>query len=208
MRVLLISEGTHEGHPDPARPQALEAIARRILPASAEFTWMSVRDLPRGNPVPGKGGGHFKLAMKAMWHGAKSGFDGLVMVTDADERHERIQQFEHAQASQTFSIHRALGIPVEKFDSWILADQLALSQVLGTTVQMQPSPEAIHRPKEQCASIMVKGCWTGSHAEFYERVCQSADLNVVASRCPIGFKPFYERLQALGEILSKALGAN
>jgi hypothetical protein len=80
-----------------------------------------------------------------MLHATEKGFDALVFVTDADRQHERIPEFDQAQESTRFSISRALGIAVEAFDAWILADNSALSQVLEQAVSMQPLPE-VQRP--------------------------------------------------------------
>lgn len=204
MRVLLISEGSHEGHTAPERPQALQALVRRVLPGPATYEWISVRDLPRGNPLPGKGGGHFKLAMKALLYATRNRFDAVILVTDADGRHERSAEFDQAQQSDKFPIPRALGIPVEEFDAWVLADQQAWSQVLGRDVLLQPSPESIRHPKEVCRSLLRQHGWAGTQAEFYAAVCQCADVEILAKRCPGDFRPFLERLRKLGEILTGA----
>lgn len=204
MRVLLISEGFHEGDPDADKSQALRAIVQRVLPLGTEFTWISVLHLPRGNPFPGQNDGHVKLALKAMWYATKNRFDAVVLITDADRKHERITQFDQAQGSTHFSIPRALGIPVEAFDAWILADQKALSQVLEATVPLPRLPERYtggkgspQHPKQVCKALMRKFGWTRRQREFYEAVCQCADLEVMAKRCPKGFRPFWERLKEI-----------
>ena len=137
-----------------------------------------------------------------MWDATKKGFDGVVLVTDADRNHKRIDEFDQAQASTRFEIPRALGIPVEEFDAWLLADQQALSQVLGKSVSMQPHPESIREPKEFCQELMNKYEWGGKKSEFYEAVCKRFDLEIVAKRCPKGFAPFLDRLRKLQQLLS------
>lgn len=196
MRVLLVSEGTHEGNPDDERPQALRCLVQRVLPADTEYVWRSIRQLPRGNPVKGKGGGHFKLALKAMMVAMKEGFDTLILVTDADGKPERIREFEQAQASQKYPIPRALGLPVEEFDAWILADHEALSAVLGKSVPAHRA-ESIRHPKEVCQELLAKHGWRDRPAACYEAVCRRVDLQVLADRCPKGFAPFLERLRGL-----------
>jgi hypothetical protein len=197
VRVLLISEGTHEGSPEESKPKALQAIAERILPEWCSFQWLSVRELPRGNPLPGKGGGHLKLAFKAMQYGLDHDFDVLILVTDEDGYPERAEQFDEAQQSTRFTIPRALGIPVGSFDAWILADQQALSRVLIANVPTQPTPEEIRDPKTLCRELMKEHGWQGTQAEFYEAVCRALNLDSVAERCPRGFAPFLERLRLL-----------
>jgi hypothetical protein len=204
VRVLLISEGSHEGNPAEEKPQALRAIVQRVLPARATYEWLNVRHLPRGNPLPGKGGGHFKLALKAMWHATKNAFDAVILVTDADGHYERIKEFDEAQESDRFPIPRALGIPVEAFDAWILADHQAMGQVFGKDVPLQRLPESAKDPKGACESLLEQCEWAGSQAEFYAGVCACADLEIVADRCPKGFKPFLERLRKLQAAMTGA----
>ena len=96
MRILLVSEGKHEGHAADEKPQALWALVKRVVPPGTTFDWLDVHDLPRGNTLPGKGRGHFKLALKAMKHALDSGFDALVLVTDADGYKDRSDQFDEA----------------------------------------------------------------------------------------------------------------
>jgi hypothetical protein len=204
VRVLLISEGSHEGQPDEEKPQALCALVKRVLGESAKYEWLDVHDLPRGNPFPGKGGGHFKLALKALKHAKDHKFDAVVCVTDADRRHERITEFDAAQEDTRLKIPRALAIAVEAFDAWILADHQALGRVLNVKLGARPSPEgydggkgSARHPKQVCRQLMREHKWGRSQAEFYEAVCQGADLEVVAARCPKGFQPFLQRLRGL-----------
>ena len=209
MRVLLVSEGSHEGHPAEENPQALRALVRRILPGSTTYEWLDVHDLPRGNPFPGKGGGHYKLSLKALKYATDKGFDALVCVTDADRRHERIKEFDAGQESDRLKLPRALGIPVEAFDAWILADHKALGEVLGVALSLLPSPETLdggkgssRHPKQCCRELMHLHKWKGTQAEFYAAVCACADLDVIAGRCPKGFLPFLQRLRKLGQRFS------
>jgi hypothetical protein len=204
---LLISEGSHEGSRAEEKPQALQALVSRVLPG-AVFDWLDVHDLPRGNPFPGRGGGHLKLAWKAMLHATRNGFDALVLVTDADGRHARITEFDEAQQSDRFLVPRALGIAVEAFDAWILADHQAMSQALVRTVQLQPLPENFtggkgsdRHPKQVCRALLEQHGWGGTQAEFYAAVCRCAELDVLAARCPRGFQPFLQRLNRLQQDL-------
>jgi hypothetical protein len=201
MRVLLISEGPHEGNPDDERPQALRCLVQRVLPAEATYTWLNVRDLPHGNPLPGKGGGHFRLALKALRYATREQFQAVILVTDADGNRERIAQFQQAQESDRFALPRAFGIAVEEFDAWILADHQALSLIFQRSVGMQRSCESIRHPKVICRELMKNHGWTGSQSGLYEAVCRCAAFQVVADRCPLGFAPFWERLQSLAVTL-------
>lgn len=204
MRVLLCSEGNHEGSQCDDNPQALKAIVLRVLPPGISCEWIDVHDLPRSNPMPGKGGGHFKLALKAFKYAMERQFDAVVLVTDADCHKERIKQFDEAQVHLHFRIPRAIGIAVQAFDAWILADQQAMSAVLDQNVPLQPLPENLdggkgsaRHPKQVCRKIMEQHGWTGRPSEFYAAVAAAMELDSVAQRCPLGFEPFLQRLRAL-----------
>src|SRR5262249_16829566 len=154
-----------------------------LVSADTTYEWLDVHDLPRGNPLPGKGGGHFKLALRAMFHARRNGFDALVLVTDADRRHERITEFDEAPQRDRVAIPRALGIAVEAFDAWILADHQALSQVLGADVPLQRLPEELtgakgsaRHPKQVCRALMQRHAWADSQAAFHQAVCACLDL--------------------------------
>jgi hypothetical protein len=209
VKVLLVSEGAQEGQKAEEKPQALQALVRRVLPESATYQWLDAHRLPRGNPFPGKGNGHFKLALRALKYATAKKFDAVVCVTDADRRQERIKEFDAAQESDRFGLPRALGIPVEAFDAWVLADHKALSDVLGAAVSPQSSAETLdggkgspRHPKQICRSLMRRHEWKDSQAAFYAAVCGRADLEVIAARCPKGFQPFLQRLQRLAERLA------
>lgn len=166
--------------------------------------WLDIHDLPRGNSFPGRGGGHFKLALKALKHATENEFDALVLVTDADRRHERIAECDQAQGHDHFPLPRALGIAVEAFDAWVLTDHQALGQALQTTVDLQPDPEGFaggkgspRHPKQVCRRLMDGYQWADSQAALYAEVCQRMDLECVAERCPLGFAPFLQRLRQL-----------
>jgi hypothetical protein len=58
-------------------------------------------------------------------------------------------------------------------------------------------------PKQVCRKLMNQYSWTGTQPEFYEAVCRNADLELLASRCPKGFKPFLQRLHKLASILKE-----
>lgn len=203
MRILLISEGSHEGHAAPEKPQALRTIVQRVLAADHEYSFLDVHDLPHIRVAPGEGG-HFKLAMRALQHATKQGYEAVVLVTDADNNHERIRQFDQAQDDLRIPIPRAFGIAVEAFDAWILADHMALSQACGASVALQPMPENLtgskgspDHPKALCQTLMNQHGWAGTQSKLYESVCANANLDLIAKRCPKGFEPFLKRLKAL-----------
>jgi hypothetical protein len=206
--VLLLSEGKHEGLDNPEACQALQALVARVLPDWTQFVWRDIHDLPRGNPAPGQGGGHLRVALRAMQEAVRMKTLAVVCVTDADGRHERIEEFDRAQEHPHFTIPRALGLAVEAFDAWMLADHAALSRVFEATVDPLPGPETFtggkgrpNHPKVFFRELMRRHNWGRSTADCYEAVCACADLDLMAERCPLGFAPFLKRLRQLNREL-------
>jgi hypothetical protein len=135
MRVLLVSEGAHEGS------GALEHIVRRAIPEVAYCEWRPVKQ-SLTHVHHGKGSGVFKRAIRWALQARTDGFDALVMVVDQDGYADRLPEMSKAQeeASVTTGIPRALGVAVRTFDAWMLADETALSNTLGFQVRQQLRP--------------------------------------------------------------------
>ena len=192
MRVLLVSEGRHEGS------GALEALVRRVVARIQSCTWDDVKrdDI---HTHRGKGQGFFKRAVRWMLEARKRGYDVLVLVIDEDGCRERVAELEKAQLESvvTSRVSRALGIAVRNFDAWMLADEQALSVVLSVAVNTQPSPEQIVDPKSLCAALLEQSRCQSSQREMYAKVAELIDLGRLEQRCPIGFGRFAERLRSL-----------
>ncbi len=192
MNVLLVSEGKHEGS------GALESLVRRIVSKIQSCKWDNVQrsDI---HTHRGTGQGFFKRAVRWILEARKRGFDALILVIDEDGQRERIRELHAAQHETvlTASLPRALGIAIRTFDAWMLADEIALSMVLGNLVQTQPSPEELYEPKVACATLLLQSDCGLSQREMYARLANQIDLDQLASRCPKGFGVFAERLRAL-----------
>jgi hypothetical protein len=195
VRILLVAEGKHErGTLD--RHGALEALVRRLLNREADF----VHDRLANNQIHahhGKGRGYYKKALRWMLEAAKRGFDAIVLVVDQDGAAERRRDIDDAQESPIASIRRALGVAIRRFDAWLLADEQALSGVLGMTVQRQPQIERIRDPKKTCKGLREASQRPMTQTEMYEGVAGQADLDILSERSPRGFAPFAERVRAL-----------
>jgi hypothetical protein len=193
VKVLIVAEGKQE------RSGSLETLVRRLLGRDLQF---DVDDIHRRlAPLHGIGGFDYcKRALQWLQDAQKRGYDAIVLLLDEDGFSDRIKGIDQAQVrqSKTTMLPRALGVAVRTFDAWILADELALSNVLGRTIQCQSSPEGMRDPKSVCQQLLdeTTGCELGQ-AEMYALVAEKTRLATLELRCPIGFKPFAERVRAL-----------
>lgn len=85
----------------------------------------------------------------------------VIILGDADcneegER-ERLQRiYEHLPEGLRRRVH--ICIVVHELESWLLADENAISRVLGENVKPVENPESIHDAKEYLEGLFEKGC--------------------------------------------------
>jgi hypothetical protein len=84
------------------------------------------------------------------------GANALILLIDEDGRSERIREISDAQDYHQSQLARAMGVAIRMFDAWMLADEEALTEVLGYTVNTQPDPETIGHPKQVCADLLAE----------------------------------------------------
>jgi Domain of unknown function (DUF4276) len=191
MKVLLVGEGAHE------RSGALEAFVRRLAkaPVECDSAPVSRDDI---HTHRGKGQGFFKRAVRWLLEGRKRGYDAVVLVVDEDGHPKRIDEVDRAQDEMSITdLPRALGVAVRTFDAWMLADEQALTKVLGQSVARQRSPESIKDPKQICKSLHDDAGADISPREMYAAIAQVADVATLRQRCPKGFAPFAGRVESL-----------
>jgi hypothetical protein len=196
MRVLVVSEGEHE------QGGALENLLRNLGGTEAQFVFDCVqRDDIHAHH--GKGSGYIKRALRWLKETQRRGMDALILLVDQDRveyrRSEQVreaQEYCHPQVP-AFNLPRAMGVAIKTFDAWMLADEKALAVVLGCPVARQRHPETIGRPKEVCARLLEGGTNRMRQRQMYAEVARRLDINVVAERCPKGFKPFAENVRRM-----------
>ena len=148
---------------------------------------MARSDLPR---VHG-GKGYKKKALRWLLRAQNKGYDALILLIDEDGTTRRIQEIREAQDHNTLSdLPRALGVPIRSFDAWMLADEKALTEVLGQSVNRQPAPETIRDPKETCRELLANSDREISQSKMYAEVSAMINVDVLCDRCQSGFKPF------------------
>jgi len=88
-------------------------------------------------------------------------------------------------------------VAIRTFDAWMLADEQALTRVLGYTVSPQRSPEDVSDAKGVCTQLLGKSPMAMSQSEFYASVAREADMSMLTRQCSKGFAPFAQRVRSL-----------
>ena len=203
MNVLLVAEGKHErGDPFHKIVGALEELVKRLLVLQDPARSINIEVAPANDKKvrvhPGKGSGLEKRALAWMKHAGKKRCDALILLIDQDGDKTRASQLSKAQADQRVNaIPRALGVAVKSFDAWMLADETALSNVLGCPINTQKAPETIADPKRQCETLRDQSPASIDLTDMYRDIAQSTDIDKLKKRCPAGFKSFAERVEKL-----------
>lgn len=148
--------------------------------------------------IHGRGSGYHKRVLGWLRYAVREGFDALVLVIDHDGDDDRLRQFDTAQDDVRLTeLPRALGVAIRTFDAWMLADEAALTVVLGNPIDRQPDPERIKDPKQRCAELRdASDCGLGM-AAMYAAIATQADHEVMEVRCPRGFVSFAKRTRRL-----------
>lgn len=191
MRVLLVSEGDHE------LGGALQSLVHRLLDRPVEFDPCEPDDARYRQHHRAGETRYAGLARAWLRAAERGGFDALVLLIDRDGDDRRRRQFNQMQEDLSIRQPRALGVAVEEFDAWMLADEQALGGALNLPkLPRQPAPENVKDPKELCESLHPGVAWR----EVYATIGNTASLDVIEQRCPKGFAPFAARVRALRDV--------
>lgn len=192
-KILLVVEGKHEW------TGAAQAWVSRLLGGNHEFVADRLANSPAR--VHGKGRGYEKKAIRWLIEAQKRDYDALVLLVDRDGNENREREITTAQryglADGQNGLPRAMGVAVEMFDAWMLADEQALTRVLGVTIQTQPEPENLRNPKKRFTDLVPDSFGQTPVADLYKRIAEEADIERVKARCPGGFQVFADRLQQM-----------
>jgi len=212
MRVAFLIEGATEGavrvgigdaEPFPTR-RAVPLLVARILGIGESEIQCSFPPLLR----PGAGA-ILKRAAKVLKECARpdsGNCQGAVILVDADGKgrqrlrtlRQRVGEVEQAGVAIAFCT--AVGVAVEKFEAWLLADEKALSRVLEVPNPpgASASPETLKgkggAPEDAKRVFAERVAQAGKRDvppdELASRIVAQMDLDVVEKRCPKGFGPF------------------
>ncbi len=191
MRVLVVVEGKHE------HEGAVGTLIQRLRTdlVDLKFDRLANSDIHIHH---GKGRGYFKKAIRWMLDAQEDGFDAIILLVDRDRVAERVVEIAEAQNHiAVCRIPRALGVVVEAFDAWMLADEKAVSAALGAAIDTQPEPEGIAHPKEHFNALLAGLGLEWGGAALYTRIAATLDISKLAARCPQGFAVFANRLRTM-----------
>ncbi len=128
-----------------------------------------------------------KLALVAA---AARADDGVAVVVDNDRlpRSERINSMRSGVASAASAVPCALGVAIEAFEAWMIADEDALERVLELPRRTgsRENPETIRFPKQTLNDI-ARHRVTGRDLS---KLAEEVDLDRLARRCRRGFGRF------------------
>lgn len=199
MRILIVSEGVHELGDDNL-DGALVTLSSRLLNENVSFERKKVSSTEvQQHAQPGRGGRYKKRALGWIRLAEREGYDAIILVIDQDGDEGRKQQFDRAQDDPRLSFPRALGVAIKRFDAWMLADEQALSDVLGMHIDPLPNPESEDDPKGKCESLRNVSHSQLSLREMYAAIAERTAMERLKDRCPNGFAPFAQRVRTLAE---------
>jgi hypothetical protein len=208
VRVLLVSEGKHEladcpdGYvPDEALPP-LAILVRRLTGTEGTIRFCcrrgkSIRNMHHGKMSSGWG----KKVYSAIWHAANSKdgqtFDAVVVLVDRDgaKNDRRLSDMQQGRNEYGESqLPCALGVAVETFDAWMIADPHGIAAANGDAEKAHAKPEETRLPKDVADAIFGTSGGTGL-GPVYAVVAENANLANLEKACPRGFKPFADEVR-------------
>lgn len=194
--ILLVAEGAHE-HGDNDDNSALAILVRRLLDDSSDVHFVHARPndkVFRRYRPRGKGSRYSKVIAGFLRGAELDGFDAVVFLIDEDGDSERQKAIDGGQATPEPRMPRACGLAIQTFDAWMLADETAIGQALGETVDRQPDPEKLPSPKADFRRLHDGSTCEERPRDVYANIAHCVNLEVLTHRCPRGFAPFRERL--------------
>ncbi|MFB3894435.1 MAG: DUF4276 family protein [Phycisphaerae bacterium] len=181
---------------------ALPMLVDRLLDAPPSVRYVA---FPFAQ-VPHARGKEHKLAKKvkrAILLAKAQKHAGAVILVDRDrlpdsERIKPLQEGRSALEHDLACPPCAVGMAVEAFDAWMIADGGALGKAGGNAARSHPSPETMdgvegtgRHPKDRAAEVFGGGQGLG---DKYAQVASHVDLGLLAKCCPKGFAPFAEEV--------------
>lgn len=125
---------------------------------------------------------------------AKNGapVDKALVIRDADRKNpaELIARMEAKIVNRVYPFPRRLLIVVEELESWLLADEEALSALTGRSVRRVPDPEKLNDPKARLRNVLSEA-GIAYTAEVARKIAAAARLDILAARCP-SFRAFQD----------------
>lgn len=125
--------------------------------------------------------------------------DLAVVLVDADGTHDRRARL--AEYTADLPGRRVIGVAVQEFEAWLLADEAALRDVLGGDIPSTAGPEALPpgEAKARLNALCDDRCpdddRKAHRREARRKLCENAALDALAKACP-SFGAFLDDLRA------------
>ena len=205
--VLVLGEGRHELGSELDSPlhadklPALPRLIHRLLsePRNVSYTCQAFKTV---RAIHGRGRKFAKKTTVAVRRAKQEGFAAIAIVIDRDRRpdRERIGALQEGRTAVDGPSYPpcALGVAVETFDAWMIADGTAVGAAGGDSTRSHPSPEEMdgkegtdRHPKDRAVSLFG----AGNLGDSYASAASNVDLELLARHCSRGFKPFADEVR-------------
>jgi len=118
--------------------------------------------------------------------------DKALVIRDADNKDPRelISRMQSKLSNRNYRFPVKLLVVVQELETWLLADENAISAVTGKRAPIVRNPEKLSSPKEKLQKIL-SGARISYTPEVARKIAASAKVETIESRCP-SFKKFRE----------------
>lgn len=131
--------------------------------------------------------GYFDLLTKLTQTLEEFHFLGMNMVVvfadnDRNPVNKRYQEL-MLKCNQMRHFPCAVGIAIQAFEAWMLADTRALNTVAGKNIKTTKNPETIKYPKDKLCQLICLSSLGLTKAELLENIVKAMNIDVVRRRC-------------------------
>lgn len=118
--------------------------------------------------------------------------DKALVIRDTDNKDpSELEKTMHAKiANRTYPFSVKPLVVVRELEAWLLADENAISGVMGKRVTKVQNPEGLPDPKERLKRVLSKARKPYT-SEIARQIAANAKIETIESRCP-SFKKFRE----------------
>ncbi|MFH1438808.1 MAG: DUF4276 family protein [Pseudomonadota bacterium] len=172
-----------------------------------------IRDAPKVHRQTAANNAEIKKIINLIAHAHWNNFQMCVVVIDVRKKHFKKISQQLSTAEKELAAHGIekfiIGLAVHEIEAWILADTKARKAVLDKHAghyKFSGKPEDDPDPKSSLKQLT--GQWLSANPRFYYSYRTSEPENeirqamignikpeVAAKLCPLGFKPFYEKVK-------------
>ena len=219
MRVLVVGEGPDDIGPleDDTVAGPLEVLLFRLLGEPHDWDCdrqsFLVRTSRHIHPdVKNKGHKDARRVKRFMIEAGGDGYEALFVVVDRDADRAKERAVRRApdelrqETPAAFAIETVVGVAIETFDAWMLADDQAVSEVLGCDASAEGHPESLagapntkDHTKTRMDGLIRSSASAGKHRwQLYPRIAEKASLARLKRKCPKGFGRFAKEVRAVG----------